>query len=146
MGSCPTSRPELDASARPGSAKGAPPELRAAVLGGLREHESPPVLLLTAPGEEEAARQVLTLAGEGHNGRPGLPPVRRPWSTSASLLSEKLELYFLTADIGEKHDLASRNPRLVKELHARLVDWREETGARMSTANPKYDPEKKERR
>lgn len=52
----------LDASARPGSAKGAPPALWAAVIEGLGEL---PVLVLTAPGEEETARRVLSLARGG---------------------------------------------------------------------------------
>ena len=58
----------------------------------------------------------------------------------------KLELFQLKDDIGETRDLAGENPEKVKELRARLVEWREETGARMSSENPNFDPEKKEGR
>lgn len=52
-----------------------------------------------------------------------------------------LELYNIPRDIGEKNDLAARQPDKVKELHARLVAWRKEVGALMPTPNPKFDPD-----
>ena len=58
----------------------------------------------------------------------------------------KLELFQLQDDIGETRDLAGENPEKVEALHAKLAAWREETGARMSSDNPKFDPEKKEGR
>jgi len=58
----------------------------------------------------------------------------------------KLELYHLAEDVGETHDLAGERPELVETLHTRLTAWREETVARMPTANPGYDPEKPEGR
>jgi arylsulfatase A-like enzyme len=45
------------------------------------------------------------------------------------------ELYNLRDDIGENHDLAKENPDKVKELHAKLVAWRESVGAKMPTKN-----------
>jgi len=57
-----------------------------------------------------------------------------------------LELYDLSSDISEANDLAGEHPEKVKELHAMLIAWRDETGARMSSENPGFDPEKREGR
>ncbi len=50
----------------------------------------------------------------------------------------RLELYDLDQDLGERHDLAASCPERTRELHAKLVGWRETIGARMPTANPNY--------
>ena len=54
-----------------------------------------------------------------------------------------LELYDLSQDIGEAKNLAAEHPEKAHELHAKLVAWRAETGARMSSENPSFDPEKR---
>ena len=52
-----------------------------------------------------------------------------------------LELYNLKNDIGEKSNLAKKNPAKVKELHAAMLQWRKETKAPVPTEkNPDYDP------
>ncbi|MEO6245908.1 MAG: sulfatase, partial [Opitutaceae bacterium] len=51
-----------------------------------------------------------------------------------------LELYNVPADIGEKTNLAAREPERTKALHAKLVAWRQSVGALMPTPNPDYDP------
>jgi arylsulfatase A-like enzyme len=45
------------------------------------------------------------------------------------------ELFNLKDDIGEEHNLAKENPEKVKELHAKLLAWREKVGAKMPTPN-----------
>jgi arylsulfatase A-like enzyme len=45
------------------------------------------------------------------------------------------ELYNLKDDIGEEHNLAKQKPEKVKELHAKLIAWREKVGAKMPTPN-----------
>jgi arylsulfatase A len=52
----------------------------------------------------------------------------------------RLELYNLAKDIGERDDLAKRDPKRAAQLHAMLKRWRVEVGARMPEPNPKYDP------
>jgi arylsulfatase A len=44
---------------------------------------------------------------------------------------EKFELFDLDKDPSEKKDLASSEPKRVKELHRKLAAWREQTGARI---------------
>jgi arylsulfatase A-like enzyme len=49
------------------------------------------------------------------------------------------ELFNLRDDIGEKNDLAARQPDLTGRLAAELAAWRERLGAAMPTPNPSYD-------
>ena len=53
----------------------------------------------------------------------------------------KLELYNLTTDIGQKDNLAEKQPDLAKQLHAKLVAWRESTSAAMPTKNDPQPPQ-----
>jgi arylsulfatase A-like enzyme len=48
----------------------------------------------------------------------------------------RVELYNLKDDLGEKNDLAARMPDKAKELRERLARWRQEVGARMPTPAP----------
>ena len=52
----------------------------------------------------------------------------------------RLELFDLKKDPGEGRNLSAEKPDVVKDLHARLVAWRKEVGARMMTPNPAYTP------
>jgi arylsulfatase A-like enzyme len=54
----------------------------------------------------------------------------------------RLELYNLKKDLGETTDLAKKEPKKVKELHAMLKSWRKSVGAKMPTKNPDYDPKR----
>ncbi len=47
----------------------------------------------------------------------------------------RLELYNLASDLGQKNDLATAEPKRVQSLHAELVAWRKEIGAKMPTRN-----------
>ncbi len=51
-----------------------------------------------------------------------------------------VELYNLREDIGERHDLAGRFPKVARRLRDRLHAWRERVGAQMPLPNPDYDP------
>lgn len=56
------------------------------------------------------------------------------------------ELYDLASDPYETTDVSPSNKKLVKELKLRLDEWLVETGARMPTLDPKYDPAVTERK
>jgi arylsulfatase A-like enzyme len=60
----------------------------------------------------------------------------------------KLELYNLKNDIGQKENLAEKEPEVAKKLHEKLVAWRESTHAMMPTKNDpsKHDPSQKKKR
>ena len=53
-----------------------------------------------------------------------------------------VELYNLSQDPSEKHNLALENPAKVAELRDMLHLWREETGAKMPSPNPGYTGKK----
>lgn len=52
----------------------------------------------------------------------------------------RVELYHLVDDFGEKYDLASKQPELANRLRAQLHQFRDRTGAQMPLPNPDFDP------
>lgn len=54
----------------------------------------------------------------------------------------RLELFNLRDDPGETTDRAGSEPDRVRALHAELVRWRGEVGAKMPAPNPAFDPAK----
>jgi len=54
----------------------------------------------------------------------------------------RLELYNLREDVGEKNNLASEKPELAKQLRDKLDRWRKSVNARIPTPNPDYDPDR----
>lgn len=65
---------------------------------------------------------------------------RGKWKLIEFFVANTVELYDLDADIGEKRNLAGEQPEKVKELHDRLLAWRNETNAQLPKANPDYTP------
>jgi arylsulfatase A-like enzyme len=62
------------------------------------------------------------------------------WKLMEFLEDGRLELYNLSSDIGESKNLAKEMPEKAKELHARLVAWRNEVKAPMPTKNSPDTP------
>jgi arylsulfatase A-like enzyme len=60
------------------------------------------------------------------------------WKLIEQYESGRSELYHLADDLGEKNDLAEREPDRVRRLAAKLENWRKEVGAVMPTPNPKF--------
>jgi arylsulfatase A-like enzyme len=56
--------------------------------------------------------------------------------------SDRHELYNLTDDPGESHDLAAAQPDRVQQLSVRLDDFLKKTAAVVPIANPAFDPAK----
>jgi arylsulfatase A len=55
---------------------------------------------------------------------------------------ERVELYDLAADPGEKNDLAPTRLAARESLKKKLEVWLKQTGAQMPAPNPKHDPAK----
>ena len=54
--------------------------------------------------------------------------------------ANKLHLFDLSKDMGEKNDLADREPEVVAKLHDRLNEYLASVDAQMPNPNPNYDP------
>src|SRR6185295_18486079 len=57
------------------------------------------------------------------------------WKLMEFFEDHRLELYNLHDDIGEKTNLAEKMPDKTKELHAKMLAWREAIKAPMPVAN-----------
>lgn len=87
-----------------------------------------------------------------HYGNQGGPPAAAvrdgDWKLIWRFETNAYELYNLKDDLGEKTDLAAKkeNAERVAQLKKMLHQNLKETGAKMPTKNPKYDPNKRRRR
>jgi arylsulfatase A-like enzyme len=61
------------------------------------------------------------------------------WKLMEFFEDSRLELYNLRDDIGETKNLAASQPDKAKELHAKLIAWRKDTGAKLPTAHKPGD-------
>ena len=55
---------------------------------------------------------------------------------------DKVELYNVSIDPGEKEDVAAEQPALSGKLRAELHQWQKDVGAKPPTVNPGYDTAK----
>jgi arylsulfatase A-like enzyme len=73
--------------------------------------------------------------------RPGAVVRYGNWKLHEYFESGALELYNLRDDIGERRNLARKNPEMAEKLHEMMKAWREATDAPVPDAeNPDYDP------
>ncbi|MFP6874501.1 MAG: sulfatase [Verrucomicrobiales bacterium] len=81
--------------------------------------------------------------GAGHPGgaRPCSVIRKGNWKLIESLEDNRLQLFNLKEDRGEKNDLASRMPEKAKELRRMLEGWRENAAVQMPKVNPDFDPQ-----
>ena len=75
-----------------------------------------------------------------HHSTPASAIRRGDWKLIEFFEDGRLELYNLANDLGEKNNLARREPARAKELQAALATWRQKVGAQMPVPNPQYDP------
>ena len=78
-------------------------------------------------------------------GSPGGAVRSGDWKLIEFYEDNHVELYNLRADIGEKTNLAAREPARAAELRKMLHDWRRSVGARMPKPNPGYKKRSKRR-
>ena len=75
-----------------------------------------------------------------HHSRPAGAIRQGKWKLIEFFEDGKLELYDLAKDIGEKKNLAEKNPKKAAQLQKKLARWRTSVKAKMPTPNPDYDP------
>lgn len=89
-------------------------------------------------------------AGRGIEGRESRDPLFRsrpvsvirsgPWKLHQYFEDGGLELYNLSEDVGEKHNVADQHPDRAQELVARLAQWQSDLAAPIpSEPNPEFD-------
>jgi arylsulfatase A-like enzyme len=72
--------------------------------------------------------------------RPGSTLIAGKWKLHEYFEDGGLELYDLTADLGERNNLAPTLPTVRDSLHRELRTWREQTNAPVpTTLNPAFD-------
>ncbi|MDA3963536.1 MAG: sulfatase [Planctomycetota bacterium] len=72
-------------------------------------------------------------------GSPGCSVRAGDWKLIEFFEDSKLELYNLRDDISEERDRAADKPELVKNLHAKLIAWRESVEAKIPPVNEHYE-------
>ena len=81
-----------------------------------------------------------------HYGNQGGAPcaaVRRgDWKLIEWTEGNRAELFNLARDIGEKTDLADKEPQRVAKLRAELAAWQKDVGAKFPIPNPSFNPAK----
>jgi arylsulfatase A-like enzyme len=81
-----------------------------------------------------------------HYGNQGGAPcaaIRRgDWKLIEWFEDDRVELFNLSEDLGEQHDLAAAEPERVARLRAELQAWQQQVGAKFPKPNPAYDPAK----
>ena len=107
-----------------------------------------PLLKQSGPLDRDALYWHFPAYLEGYTERHG--PFRTTPAASIRIGDYKLieffedgtrELYNLAEDVGEERNLADEMPEKVRELHRRMLAWRDEVAAPVPTEpNPKYDP------
>jgi arylsulfatase A len=75
-----------------------------------------------------------------HHSTPASAIRRGDWKLIEFFEDGALELYNLANDLGEKNNLARREPARTKELQTALAAWRQKVGAQMPVPNPQHDP------
>ena len=102
---------------------------------------------LLAGGRIEARPLFWHYPHYGNQGGAPMSAVRDgQWKLVEWLEDGTLELFDLANDPVERTNLAAREPARVERLHAMLKVWRAETGARLPTKNPAFNPQAKEAR
>ncbi len=76
----------------------------------------------------------------GSTWTPGAAVRAGDWKLIEFYDKEKIELYNLKDDIGERHDCSKKLPDKTRQLAAMLHRWQKETGALMPKPNPNYKP------
>lgn len=74
----------------------------------------------------------------GHLDQPGAAIRQGDYKLIEFYQDNRVELYNLKNDIGERNDLARGRPQLADRMRRKLAAWRKSVGAQMMTPNPAY--------
>ncbi|MCC6512156.1 MAG: sulfatase [Pirellulaceae bacterium] len=77
-----------------------------------------------------------------HHSTPASAIRQGKWKLIEFYESDTVELYDLSQDLAEQHNLAASHVEQVETMKTSLKAWRKLVGARMPQPNPNYDPER----
>ncbi|MCD6050227.1 MAG: atsA 22 [Verrucomicrobia bacterium] len=77
-----------------------------------------------------------------HHSAPASAIRRGDWKLIEFYETASVELYNLKDDLGEKKNLADKEPQRAKELRTALAEWRQKVNAQMPVPNPNHDPKR----
>jgi arylsulfatase A len=115
-------------------------------LGGARPPPSQPrdglslAALLRDPRTALARDTLYWHLPHYHHSTPASAIRRGDWKLIEFFEDNSLELYDLGSDLGEKTNLAAREPARARDLQQALAAWRTHVGARLPVPNPNHDP------
>jgi uncharacterized sulfatase len=115
-------------------------------LGGARPPPSQPrdglslAALLRDPRAPLARDTLYWHLPHYHHSTPASAIRRGDWKLIEFFEDNSLELYDLGSDLGEKTNLAAREPARARDLQQALAAWRTHVGARLPVPNPNHDP------
>lgn len=75
-----------------------------------------------------------------HHSTPASAMRQGDWKLIEFFEDDRLELYDLAADPGERTNLAAKEPQRAASMQSSLAEWRASVNARMPVPNPDYDP------
>ena len=107
-----------------------------------RQHCDGLSLVPVLKGVESLARDALYWHYPHHHGSnwtPGAALRVGDWKLIEFYEEQRVELYNLANDLGERHDLASQMPAKRDELLERLHTWQRQVSAKMPQPNPDYE-------
>ena len=98
--------------------------------------------LLTAPPRQFPQRPLFWHYPHYSNqgGVPAGAIIENNWKLIEFYEDSRLELFDLSSDPSEQHNVATRHPRRAQSLLAKLKQWRQSTGAIMPKLNPDFQP------
>ncbi|MBD3267839.1 sulfatase-like hydrolase/transferase, partial [bacterium] len=105
------------------------------------QHQDGESLVPLLQGEDALDREAIYWHYPHYHGStwtPGAAVRAGDWKLIEFYHYQKVELYNLKEDPGEKNDLAAQMPAKARELQDKLHRWQNEMGAKMPTLNPKY--------
>jgi uncharacterized sulfatase len=98
---------------------------------------------LAAPDSKLPRKAIYWHYPHYHHDRPASAIRERDWKLIEYLDGTgDVELYQMSADLGEKKNLASERKGKVADLKAKLRGWRTDVIARMPVPNPSYNPDR----
>ena len=94
----------------------------------------------TAPPQRDAIYWHFPHYNGNAGAKPGAAIRSGDWKLIEFYETGRRELFNLAKDMRESNNLIEQNADIAKDLHAKLVAWRESVGAKMPTPTPDYSP------